>query len=628
MSETLERLQSLGQRRGAYALSFLAALTYFLQSWAYAHMQTSVLDEGAYLVKGLLFTSGRYAPFQDYGPLTNHMPLAFLIPGWVQVLFGAGLRTGRYFAIFLGLLMLLGLWLLVRRLRGPWWAAAAVAAIAVNPALIKMYSVGVSQVLVSCLLVWTLFFSLGAKRSTAHLVIASLLAAAIWFTRINMAPVLLLLLAYIYWEYGWPTALKCALAGFGVLLAGHVLYWPGILKLWAYWLPRGITPFLDAWRLPAASVSRWAPEIDMEGRLNSLLQGVRFSLLPVLGLVAGLTLWKRSAWKKHPEELRAAIFLAALFISLFAFHGFAALGGNYCVYCFQVYLGFFDVLAIIFIALVVSSWAADHGKWASGLTLALIPLAAAAVGYASSETLAGDWLQLRHVRNLLELRLFGGTELWVLIQNKFGMEYAEIVSAMRRGLLHWMPALGGLGLGAMILLLAFWVRRGQPGGKTRFGFAARAWALVLTLALLLSPTRLLGDGYVFYDCSSDVIASYETAGASLAEVVARGALVYWSGGDSAAPLLYIPEAEIFPAQLNDGYTFRIGGDSGTLDRLSYWDEALRTQWLGEADYYLIEGRFYDDYWVNSGAWVHLAETPAVDACRAGASIHILGRPDR
>jgi len=110
--------------------------------------------------------------------------------------------------------------------------------------------------------------------------------------------------------------------------------------------------------------------------------------------------------------------------------------------------------------------------------------------------------------------------------------------------------------------------------------------------------------------------------------VAGGALVYWSGGDSAAPLLYIPEAEIFPAQLNDGYTFRIGGDSETLDRLSYWDEALRTQWLGEADYYLIEGRFYDDYWVNSGAWVHLAETPAVDACRAGASIHILGRPDR
>jgi hypothetical protein len=40
---------------------------------------------------------------------------------------------------------------------------------------------------------------------------------------------------------------------------------------------------------------------------------------------------------------------------------------------------------------------------------------------------------------------------------------------------------------------------------------------------------------------------------------------------------------------------------------------------------LIEGRFYDDFWVNTGNWVHVAQTPPVDSCRDGAEIHILAR---
>jgi hypothetical protein len=57
------------------------------------------------------------------------MPLAFLIPGFAQVLFGPGLRTGRYLAIVLGGLMLLGLYLSTRRLAGKWWAAGVVLAL-------------------------------------------------------------------------------------------------------------------------------------------------------------------------------------------------------------------------------------------------------------------------------------------------------------------------------------------------------------------------------------------------------------------------------------------------------------------------------------------------------------------
>jgi hypothetical protein len=102
-------------------------------------------------------------------------------------------------------------------------------------------------------------------------------------------------------------------------------------------------------------------------------------------------------------------------------------------------------------------------------------------------------------------------------------------------------------------------------------------------------------------------------------------LVYWSGGESAVPLLYIPNARIFHPQINDGYSFYLSGNTDELARFGYWDEPLRTQWLDTADFLLIEDRYYDEFWVNTGDWTHLAETPPADTCREGAGIHILHR---
>jgi hypothetical protein len=627
MISFFSRISESAKEKLAYLVSLALGSAYLFQSWYYAHHQISVLDEGAYLVKGFLYATGRYSPFQDYGPLTNHMPLAFLIPGWVQMLFGPGLRTGRYFAVFLGLVMLIGLWLLIHRLRGAWWAAAAIGIVAVNPALVKMYSVGVSQVLVSCMLVWTLYFSLGAKRNEAHLITASILAAAIWFTRINMAPVLLLLLAYIYWEYGIRVFTKCAIAGFGFLLLGHILYWPGVLKIWAYWLPEQLTPFLNTWRLPPDSLARWSPTIDFTGRLNSFLQAIRFNLVPVTGLVAGTIMWNKSYGKNRKTEKSAMILLGVLFSFLFLLHAGASLVGNYCVYCFQVYLGFFDVLSIVFVILAFSYWVTTSSKLMNAATVLLTLAAGASVGFAAADALPpAEWLRPRFVRELLGIKIFGSPEISAFVQNKFGLDFQRAVDLTRHVLLIWIPILIGLLLSFLVLLLAWRSsNRDEKKGKRRFGFAAWSWTLLIGVAVLLSPTSILGAGYTSYDCSGDVIASYEGAGRVLAENVQPGGLVYWSGGDSAVPLLYIPYVEIFPAQLNDGYTFRIGGDSELIHRLSYWDEPLRTQWLEEADYLLIEGRFYDDFWVNTGNWVHVAQTPPVGNCRDGAEIHILAR---
>jgi len=89
-------------------LAGVGAILYLIQAIIYAHTTVSSLDEGSYLIKGMFYLNGVYKPFEPYGPLTNKAPFAFLIPGIAEYLFGAGLRTGRYFSIFLGLLTILG----------------------------------------------------------------------------------------------------------------------------------------------------------------------------------------------------------------------------------------------------------------------------------------------------------------------------------------------------------------------------------------------------------------------------------------------------------------------------------------------------------------------------------------
>ncbi|MHC1783118.1 MAG: hypothetical protein AB9891_10260 [Anaerolineaceae bacterium] len=148
------------------------AVAFLGQSTVYIFQLPSTLDEGNYLYKGYLFATGTAWPYQDYGVWTNKMPFAFLIPGWVQSIFEPGIRTGRYFAVFLGLLMLLGLWILGRRLGGKWWAAGVVLAIALNPGMIRMLDQALSEGLVVCQLVWVFVLIMAKRRSLWQIIVA------------------------------------------------------------------------------------------------------------------------------------------------------------------------------------------------------------------------------------------------------------------------------------------------------------------------------------------------------------------------------------------------------------------------------------------------------------------------
>ena len=628
---------------GGHGAAGLGGLIFLAQSFAAAHTQSSVLDEGLYLVKGLLFANGTYTPFQDFGPWTNHMPLSFLIPGWVQVLLGPGLRTGRYFAVFLSILTLIGLWTLVRRVSRPtgtggarqqgdpstWWGALAVWAVALNPALIKIYSVQASQGLIACLLIWSLVLVIGPGRPRWQLVCGAALAGAIPLTRINMLPVLPFILGYVFWEHGKRRGSESLAAGLGVFLLLHALYWPGILRMWAPWLPAEFTPFLDSFRRAPGISPSWSPSVSPLSRLMSALQGFRFHFIALTGVFGTLIFWpKQSGWRNQPKW-RSVASLTGLFLVLLLAHAWAALGQNYCVFCFPVYLSFFSLIGLIIVAASVPYWGSE--KFSNRWVLISLVLMAAAVGFGSFDTLGAALIQQPAVLKLLRIGVprttgSGTIPLWGLIENTTGLDYVAIVRETQ----YW----GRIGISTLIGSLAgiglVWGAYRLPGDPKLLG--ARAVIVFLAAGLILSPSAALGGAYRTYDCSGDVITAYETAGADLKTKIKPEDQVYWSTGKSPAILLYLPGIGIYPSQLNGVYSFKIGGEPEALERFGHWNQALAERWALEADVILIDGEGEKNNsldWlmsiINSSDFRNQGKTNPVHPCNRDSQITVFVR---
>jgi len=104
--------------------------------------------------------------------------------------------------------------------------------------------------------------------------------------------------------------------------------------------------------------------------------------------------------------------------------------------------------------------------------------------------------------------------------------------------------------------------------------------------------------------------------------------VYWYGGLSFAPLLYLEGVQIYPAQVNDGYSFYLDGDAVALEKYGYWNPDLSNRWLDETDYALIEQRNYRQTFrdtVDQDRFVELEPTPDKVICRDDSRIRIFKR---
>ncbi len=606
-------------------ISAAGLLIFFAQLWTFAHTQHSVLDEGLYLFKGFLFASGRYQLFQDYGPLTNQMPVAFLIPGSVQTLLGPGLRVGRYFAIFLGLFMLLALWLTSRRLGSRWLAAAAVWAMAVNPAAAKMYSMAISEGLIACLLMWVMFLTLGEKRPFWQILAGSILSGLIIMIRINLLPLLPFLILYHFWQRGWKTAAWAALAGALTVALIHALYWPNILRLWAYWLPEGLAPFLSAFRPPDAS-PYWDPAASLAERVSSFWEAVRYYFAGMIGALASWLFWPRKSQWKSQADFRIAVFLSVLLVSLIALHAWASLIKNYCVFCFPIYTSFYAGLGLLLAAVSIPSWQKAIFRW----QLALAGLATVVV---PAGILYSRWLPLLAYK-VMEMRvprinnhriLPGYAELWRLIANVTSLQQETIFDIFNATL----PIVFGLLAGWIFWQAARLLPRvsKRPVSLTGLPTGVAAFALMALIGCLLAPSDWLGGGYQRYDCGGDEIATYEAVGTALQAVIPPTAQVFWRS-DALVDLLYLPQAGIYPSQLNGDYSYRLTGEDDELLKYGWWNETLGRRWLAEAEFVLVEPKYYEGWLqsiLESGLYDELSPTPSNAPCRAEAYLRIFKR---
>lgn len=600
-------------------LAILGLLVYLAQAIWFARTTISSLDEGAYLYKGMLFATQGHRPFELFGVQTNKAPLAFLIPGYVESIFGPGLRTGRSLAVLFGSLSLVAVWIAARRLGGKWWAAAAVWALALSPAVIKIDSQGVTQSTVAFLLALILALSLGADRPLWQLILAGFLAGALIMVRQNMLIVLPLLALYIGWQNGWKPALYSALAGGLVLIFFHVIYWPYIMQLWTPWLPAKIGSLFAAYVPVRSGVPTWNPSVDRVGRLLSFFQGVRFHFVAIAGMLFGLILWpKRRDWSSagaSQTEFRAAVFLAILFAGLLLMHSWASISNDYCVFCFTPYVSFFNVSAILFLVIILRVLERNPHPLRQGLLALAVLIIFTGIGFSAFEDLGDGLLTLNVPRVSAGHIQPGFASLWDTLSNKFALERntAEKIVSTAAGALF----------GSLLLLLAFIIKRWKfPSLNYGYTLAVS----ILIFGLLFSP--LLSGSAGRADCRGvDVIAANEQVGAYLAETIPAGSQVYWNGGLSVAPLLYAPNIKMYLPQINDGYAFYVGGDAQDLLKYGFWNDALAAQWKQEADYVIVESWRYpnmkDD--LPPSAFDELPRSRIQTSCLDGSDLRIFQR---
>lgn len=606
-------------------LTLIAGLVYAAQSIAYVFTSRSMLDEGLYLVKGWYFATGQYTPFQDYGALTNHMPLAFLIPGYVLKWFGASLLTGRGYAVILGLIAFIATCALARRLGGQWWAAFVAWALALNVAQVRIDSLALSQVLIAALAALMLLITLRRELSVPWTAVAGVLAGVLVLVRINMLPLVGLWLLYIWWQHGGK-AFAAGLMGFAaIFLLIHAMYWPNILRLWAYWIPQGLIPALEPFYTPWDKYTgiqitpNWAWLTNLDDTtwdpIISFWQGMRFNFVVLVGVMTNLLLWpRRKAWP-DAFTFRAAIFLNIAFAVLLLVHMWAALGGQSCTeFCFSGYIAFFSGIGLTAIVVTAPYWRRDlHGAHQAAIAAVLLILGAG-IGFGAADKI-GKFLAELSVPSLSG----GVVELWGYFENKFGVSYRDTRKII--------PALAGLAAGAGFLLLGWLAARWKPAKS--FSMVGRSMLIFLVVGFLLAPTPLLSLGDETLQCGGNLIAAYDHVGKELSGLIHPGERLYYRGPNSPAILLYLPAVQIYPAQLNNVFSFSTqeGTDADTLQRFGYWNQQLKEQWMHEADVVLIEDRQYAEWepLVNAGEYDTVFVSGPLEPCRGKDSSVVLLR---
>jgi hypothetical protein len=643
-------LEFLKRNSGWLALSVavLGMGFYLFQSLEYAHhLTTYVWDEAMYPYKGYLFATGEFRPYEDFGPWTNHLPVSFLIPGYIQKIFGLGMRTGRMYSVALGYLMVVGLWLAAKRAGGKWIAAGTVWVMALNSGWIKSFSQISSQGLVVFFSAWMLALSAGEDRKKWELALAAFLAGLAGMSRVNVLPVVFLFILYVIWNNGWKESIWVIVSGLFPVVFFHALYWPDILKFWAYWIPpelySGILAYRSPWRevfLPEdfswLPIGAWIgnPEHLAWIGISTLFLAIRANFVSFVGVVATLVMWPRKDNWNSESQRKFSIFLVITYLLMFAVHVWAALGGKTCRFsCMPGYMLFFNFFGLILIANVFNSWNFSSKVWKQILILLLI----IALGFTMFYLYEHSYSALRILIGEESLGIYvprykngervpGFIPLLETIENKLGVDNFRVRQYILYNpgfdmVVDWIILLGvSLAIPAILRII---LKKISP--SLNFPFGKTALIAVLGFSALFARQRFFVQGLDAYECDGDVIAGYELVGSELREVIPPGETIFWDV-KSDMLLLYLPENQIYLPQANARYTLVDDSESSPdeLLKFDFWNYEIAEEWIKEANYIVVEKRYFYRNWnwaqrVAEGAFEVILVSSNPESCRAEIS---------
>jgi len=616
----MKYIQSIKENKIIYWIVLsIICLLFFYQAFYLAHQLPSRVDEGSFLIKGYYFISGKYKPFEDYGPWTNNMPLAYLIPGIPQFLFGPGLRTGRYFSIFLAFITLIGFWVLIHRLRGKWWALAAVLALSINPSWIGMNVQAVSQGIVACLVTWVMVFLFGDERKIWHIGAAAFLSAMATLTRQNMVFLLPFVILFVWWRYGLKKGVVAFLFSFIPFAFVHGLYYPKIMNLWYTWFPISIKNAFNIGFIEGGGTQVWRASGDFVDRLSSFFIAVRYHFISLIGVFLTFPLVIRKRNWRSENEWKMIVSLLALFSIFFGFHGWASLTKNYCIFCFPNYVAFFIPLGTLISVLTISNITEKKLSvpilYTAGMFLILMP----GIFFGSLETVGARVMKLP-VPRIKDGKLVGGViKVWELIRNRFELPYEQQILII--------PPVFGLIISIsiiIILLIAYKLINRKHNIKSGIVLSVG----IYFFAILLTPTHLLGKFPYENTCDGDVISTYEKVGEQLQAKIPDGSSIYWGAGSVVTPMLYILDTEIQPLQLNGIYSKRTGGDRDLLEKNGYYNAESQRDWRDSSEFILVQSRNMVDFWktyLDPSLFNEYEPTDPIDPCEPNASLQIFRR---